>query len=478
MPSISTLDISRIVGNPNNPRTRIENVDDLVSSIREKGLLQPIIVRWTKKYDSEHMPTGYEVIAGSRRLEACKRIGLKKIECVVNNVSDEEAFELATIENIVRENMNAVDEANAISAMFNNGMSRMEISARFGKTQRWVEARRRITRLGDKAMSLLASGKINLGHAEALCLCPEGTSERWLSFASCVNPEELRKKILASRKDITKAPFDYKKNCSNCQYRSDNQTDMFWDVRACYCLNDECYEQSVDAVREKTEKEFRKAGYDPVDEVNVYEALNAARKKYSFTNNEIGYFCVQGECLDNNSRKRAEERAEELRKNGEKPKYVVDPEDAKGFLVWRNHKTEQESEEEDSEEKKLDAREERIRLDKEAAKNYVENVVSRSNINQRLANLIAHALEARCRYIETDSDGEEIYYEDSPITNNGETISIDGIEFDSATDAVKYGLTKSLSGYNGIEDESMRSFLGLGTTEETEEKILRDIDNK
>lgn len=316
---ISTIETKRIVANPNNPRTRIEDVSDLVASIRENGLMQPIIVRWTKKKDESGIPTGYEVIAGSRRLTACQQLGIKKINCIVMTCDDDKAFELATVENLVRENMNPADEARAVAKLFKEGKGRIEVGAIFGKSGRWAEGRRRIANLGEKALDMLEKGKITLGHAEVLCLCDEDRVERWLSDCTWRKPEELKRSILASdRKLLSKSRFNWKKQCEQCSKRSDCQSDLFGDVEDVYCLDDECYEKQISKECARIIKEFKKAGYEAVPEEEVCAAKNGWHP-----------------FIDASSKNEYDiKKIEALKENGAKAMFWVDEKDASSGLVF------------------------------------------------------------------------------------------------------------------------------------------------
>ena len=236
--SLKEIEVNKIRENPNNPRSVIDSVDDLKASIRNIGLLQPIAVRWKDG--------SYEVVAGSRRFRACKELRLKTIPCkVLPIIGDDMAYELATAENLVRENMTAVDEANAVAKLFAQGKSRTEIGAMFGKSARWAEGRRKIVELGDKAMKLLAAGEINFGHAEVLTMCNPEDVNKWLRNAVRQTPEALKNAIMNEKPLLERAPFDAKKICRNCEKRSDEQKDLFGDVQCCYCLDRECFEGFV-----------------------------------------------------------------------------------------------------------------------------------------------------------------------------------------------------------------------------------------
>ena len=333
--SISTIETSRIEVNPNNPRTRIDDVSDLVASIKENGLMQPITVRWTHKNDKNGIPTGYEVIAGSRRLTACKQLGIEKMPCIIKTCDDAKAFELATTENLVRENMTAVDEAVAVKKLFDEGKSRIEVAAIFGKSAKWAEGRKRIASLGDKALKYLAEGKITLGHAEVLSLCDEENVEKWLDTAKWKKPEELKRDILnRERKLLSNSPFNWRKDCAHCPKRSDCQRDLFDDVEDVYCLDSDCYATMITKECARAEKEFKKAGYEAVSD----EDLNAAKFHYA------GWVAADTEREDE------KEAIAKLKEAGFKPKFWIDTDTAQRGLSYNERWIESEADEDDSEE--------------------------------------------------------------------------------------------------------------------------------
>lgn len=265
--NLRIINVASIDENDDNPRTCIENVEDLKASIKANGLLQPIVVRGNQP--NKH----WKVIAGSRRFKACKELGLAAIPCIVIDADDEKAYELATAENIVRENMTAVDEANAVAKLFAQGKTRTEIGAMFGKSARWAEGRRKIVELGKKAMEALAAGKINLGHAEVLTMCRPEDVEKWLDMAKWKSPEELKTAIMNERPLLERAPFDAKKVCKKCENRSDKQTDLFGDVTCCYCLDRECFNKQVAKHVESLRKKFIKEGMTEVPEDEQMDAM-------------------------------------------------------------------------------------------------------------------------------------------------------------------------------------------------------------
>lgn len=304
--------VSKIRENPNNPRSEIGSVEDLKASINANGLLQNITVR--------PLDDGtFEVIAGSRRYKACRELGMQKVPCTIIEADAETAYTLATTENIVRENMNAVDEANAVAKLFAQGKTRTEIGAMFGKSARWAEGRRRITELGDKAMKYLAEGRINLGHAEVLTMCSPEDVNKYLKFATWKNPEDLKRVIMDARPLLERAPFDAKKLCRNCEKRSDRQLDLFGDVQCSYCLDRECFEDKVKGKAEQIRKDYIAKGYDEAPEAELHDAMNG-----------------RGDWIDAETEDEYEkEKIEKLKEQNIDPFFWVDDRTAESGLAYR-----------------------------------------------------------------------------------------------------------------------------------------------
>lgn len=127
-PRIRMLPINKIDPSPNQARTELGNIEELMASINEKGILQPIIIR--EKNDR------YEIIAGERRCIAAKNVGLKNVPCIEMNVSDNEAMELALIENLQRKDLSVFEEADGLNALADMyGYSHKQISEKIGKAR-------------------------------------------------------------------------------------------------------------------------------------------------------------------------------------------------------------------------------------------------------------------------------------------------------------------------------------------------------
>jgi ParB family transcriptional regulator, chromosome partitioning protein len=158
------LPIETIKPNPNQPRTRIdpESLAGLASSIEANGVVQPLLVR--------PLPDGsYELIAGERRWRAAQAAGLAKVPAVVRDRELAERLQVALIENMVREDLNPVDEARACAALVDDlGLSKEELARRVGRSRPAVSNLIRLLDLPDEALELLESGKLSEGHGKAL----------------------------------------------------------------------------------------------------------------------------------------------------------------------------------------------------------------------------------------------------------------------------------------------------------------------
>jgi ParB family chromosome partitioning protein len=165
------IPLSSIVPNPEQPRREIDeqSIEELAASIREHGLLQPIMV--------EPLVDGrYRLIAGERRWRAARMAGLSTVPAVVRRVSDEERLELALVENVQREDINAVEEAIAYRTLMERfGLTQEEVARKVGKSRTAVANTLRLLVLDTEILDGLRQGKISEGHARALLMAPEET---------------------------------------------------------------------------------------------------------------------------------------------------------------------------------------------------------------------------------------------------------------------------------------------------------------
>lgn len=156
-------DIDQIKPNAYQPRKEFDEdgIDELASSIKEKGIIQPLVGR--KIGDS------YEIIAGERRWRAAQKAGLKKIPIILKDASDSEILELALIENLQREDLNPIDEAIAYEQLIGDfGLTHEEISKRIGKDRSTITNQIRLLKLPERVKQAIKEGEISAGHARAI----------------------------------------------------------------------------------------------------------------------------------------------------------------------------------------------------------------------------------------------------------------------------------------------------------------------
>ncbi|MCS7232924.1 MAG: ParB/RepB/Spo0J family partition protein [Synergistetes bacterium] len=157
------IPIEEIVPNPYQPRKILaeESLEELANSIKQHGLLQPIIVR---KVDR-----GYEIVAGERRYRAAQRAGFQKIPAIVKDISDEESMEYALIENLQREDLNPIEAANALKLLMERfGLTQEEVADKIGKDRSTVANLLRLLRLPEELQNMVSEGRLTMGHARAL----------------------------------------------------------------------------------------------------------------------------------------------------------------------------------------------------------------------------------------------------------------------------------------------------------------------
>lgn len=164
----SELNINFIEPNPNQPRTNFdeESLEELANSIREKGVLQPILVRYLSA-------NKYQIIAGERRWQASKKAGLKTIPAVVTQKSDDETLELALIENIQREDLNPIEEAWGYKRLMDKlNLTQAQLAVTLSKGRSTIANAIRLLDLPENAQKALFDNKLTAGHARAILSIP------------------------------------------------------------------------------------------------------------------------------------------------------------------------------------------------------------------------------------------------------------------------------------------------------------------
>lgn len=163
---VREIPIELIHNNPDQPRRHFAEAElaELADSIRDKGVLQPVLLRPSRRTEGE-----YEIVAGERRWRAAQRAGLKAMPALVRTLGDAEAFEIAIIENVQREDLNAIEEARAYwSLMGVLQITQEEAARRVGKSRSHVANTLRLTQLPESVQDHLIEGRLTAGHARAL----------------------------------------------------------------------------------------------------------------------------------------------------------------------------------------------------------------------------------------------------------------------------------------------------------------------
>jgi len=179
--SLVEVAIDQIEPNPNQPRKSFESssLEDLAASIRSSGLIQPVVVR--------RLGSDYQLIAGERRWRAARQAGLERIPAIVREATDAESLELALIENLLREDLNPMEEAEAyrnLLAQFS--WTQEQLAQRIGRDRTSIANALRLLKLPDEIQADLRGGRLTMGHARAL-----------LALTTTAEQLKLRDEILA-----------------------------------------------------------------------------------------------------------------------------------------------------------------------------------------------------------------------------------------------------------------------------------------
>lgn len=188
-PNRRTVPVADIQRNPRNPRRsfRTEELEELAASLKQHGLVQPIVVRALPG-----APERYEIIAGERRWRAAQLAGLHELPVTVLDVSDRQALELAIVENVQRADLNPVEEARGYQALLDQfGYTQADLGATIGKSRVHVTNTLRLLKLPEPVLAMLEAGALSAGHGRALLAAPD--------------PERLAQTILEKNLSVREA---------------------------------------------------------------------------------------------------------------------------------------------------------------------------------------------------------------------------------------------------------------------------------
>jgi ParB family chromosome partitioning protein len=179
--SLVEISIDHVEPNPNQPRKSFESkaLEELTASIRSSGVIQPVVVR--------RVADGYQLIAGERRWRAARQAGLERIPAIVREATDAESLELALVENLLREDLNPIEEAEAYRSLLAQfGWTQEQLAQRIARDRTSIANALRLLRLPDEIQDDLRAGRLTMGHARAL-----------LALATSAEQLKLRDEILA-----------------------------------------------------------------------------------------------------------------------------------------------------------------------------------------------------------------------------------------------------------------------------------------
>ena len=208
---IEKINISQITPNPSQPRKNFKDEDlkELSSSIKSQGLIQPIIV---KRIENDQ----FQIIAGERRWRACQLNGMHEVDCVIKDLDDTNVLEAALIENIQREDLNVIEEANAYKGLIDiKGVNNENLAKLIGKSSSHVSNILRLLELDKKIQQMVIDGDLSMGHARALIGVPDAINKA---------KEIIEKKL--SVRQIEKITSEFKKNKTKKPSKDPNIIDL------------------------------------------------------------------------------------------------------------------------------------------------------------------------------------------------------------------------------------------------------------
>ncbi len=208
---VQKINISQIQPNPSQPRKNFKEDDlgELASSIKNQGLIQPIIVKPIKNDQ-------FQIIAGERRWRACQLNGMHEVDCVIKDLDDTNVLEAALIENIQREDLNVIEEANAYKGLIDiKNINNESLAKLIGKSSSHVSNILRLLELDKKIQEMVINGGLTMGHARALIGVPDAIKKA----------QEIIEKKLSVRQ-VESITSGFKKNKKKKITKDPNITDL------------------------------------------------------------------------------------------------------------------------------------------------------------------------------------------------------------------------------------------------------------
>lgn len=212
---VKQIPLIQIGANPDQPRKTFteSELSELAASIREKGVLQPILLRTVTG-----RPYMYEIVAGERRFRASKMAGLSEIPALVKNLDNENAMEIALIENVQRENLNPIEEAAAYQNLMEKcGYDLADVTRLIGKSESYIRNIMRLTNLADSVKAMVERGELSASAARTIAVAE--------------NQEELAHKIINEKIPVAKIADMVKQGVRSGKHRSFTSNNIDFDTR-------------------------------------------------------------------------------------------------------------------------------------------------------------------------------------------------------------------------------------------------------
>lgn len=280
------IQLSKIKDPGLNPRKTYnkESIKELASSIKEQGLLQPILVRKSGSNGS------YDLIVGSRRVKAYEQLKLNEILCQVVEADDDQVRSMMIVENMQREEVHPMEEAQAIKALYTIHKTYEAVAAKLGKTTHHVARRIKLNELSSKGKKLMTKGDMSLEQALVLCIAPQDVQDsvidsewRW----DIPTLEDVKDGIRSEMANISEAPFDLTDEkldpkigpCVGCAHNTGTNETLFNDVLEDHrCQKPKCYHGKVATFIKQKEDELKQKGTKYVRMTNLSSYMSNNKK--------------------------------------------------------------------------------------------------------------------------------------------------------------------------------------------------------
>ena len=313
LPSLVRLD--DLYPSPTNPRKSFdaETLTEMADSIRRHGVLQPILVRpWPAGYPFEGPAPRYEIVAGERRYRAANLAGIDRIPATVRNLTDDEVLEIQIIENLQREAVHPMEEAEGYALLMQRGHhSAEELADKIGKSKAYVYARLKLTALCDAARTAFRDGKLSASTALLVARIPSAVLQAQyldeiingynapMSYRDAARVAQMRYMLR-----LHDASFDVNAAdllpeavaCGACPKRSGNQPELFADVTSAdVCTDPECFAAKREAWAARQRAEAEAAG-STIITGKAAEAIIPSWATQPTTRGDSGYLALDTPC--------------------------------------------------------------------------------------------------------------------------------------------------------------------------------------